>query len=75
MADRGVIAQTTFYMCRFPVAYLMAEYGHYQSAQRHNRSIILRWYSVNAQVSSVGWLDAMRPVQTVTWWRPDEPAV
>ncbi len=74
MADRGVIAQATFYMCRFPVAYLMAEYGHYRSAQRYNRSNILRWYSVNAQVSNIGWPNAMQSVQTVTWWRPDEPA-
>jgi hypothetical protein len=72
MADRAVIVQTTFYRCRFPLAYLTAEYGHYQSAQRSNRSLILRWYSVNAQVSGIGWLDNMQPVQTVTWWRPDE---
>lgn len=73
MADRGVIAQATFYMCRFPLAYLTAEYGHYQSAQRFNRSVILRWYSVTAQVSSISWLDNMQPVQTVTWRRPDVP--
>jgi hypothetical protein len=72
MADRGVIVQTTFYMCQFPVAYLTAEYGHFQSTQRLNRWLVLRWYSVNAQVSGIGRPDTMEIVQTVTWWRPDE---
>jgi hypothetical protein len=75
MADRGLIAQATFYGCRFPIAYLMAEYGPYRSSQRYTRSVILRWYSANIQVSSIGWLDAMHTVQTVTWWRRDDSMV
>jgi hypothetical protein len=71
MAVRGVIAQITFSRCNFPLAYLAAEYGHYRSVQRANRSIILHWYSVRAHMSDVGWLDNMQPVQTVTWWQLD----
>jgi hypothetical protein len=66
-----MIAQITFFRCNFPLAYLTAEYGHYWSTQRSNRSIILHWYSVRAQVSDIGWLDNMQPVQTVTWWQLD----
>lgn len=69
-ADRGVIEQAAFYECRFPVAYLMAEYGHYRVAQHYARSTVLRWSHVYAHVERAGWLDAMQPVEAVTWWRP-----
>jgi hypothetical protein len=69
-ADRGVIEHAVFYECSFPVAYLMAEYGHYRIAQHYRRSTILRWSHVYAHVENIGWLDAMQTVETVAWWRP-----
>lgn len=69
-ASRGVIEQAEFTECDFPVAYLMAEYGHYRVAQHYTRLTVLRWSHVYAHVERVGWLDAMQPVETVTWWRP-----
>jgi|FLYK01.1.fsa_nt_gi hypothetical protein len=70
--DRGRIVQVTLHQCRFPLAYLIAKYGHQRHVQRYRHSTILRWPSVYVQVSSIGWLDAMQPVRTVTWWRPVE---
>ncbi len=69
-ANRGVIEHTVFHECHFPVAYLMAEYGHYYLAQHYKRLTVLRWSHVYAHVESTGWLDAMQTVEAVTWWRP-----
>jgi hypothetical protein len=71
-AARSKIEHTVFYECHFPVAYLIAEYGHYRLAQHYSNALVLRWSHVYAHVDNDGWLNAMQPVNTVTWWRPFE---
>lgn len=69
VADRDVIVQTSYYLCHFPIAYLTAEYGHYDNTRRLQQSLLVRWPFVYAHVATSGWLDAMETAQTVTWWR------
>ena len=73
VAREGVIINTTFYRCNFPVAYLVAQHGRFDEVRRYHRLVVLRWPDVYAQVRREGWLNSMQMVSVVTWWKRPEP--
>jgi hypothetical protein len=70
MVDDGIITQTSFFKCHFPLAYLIAQYGRYEQVQHFSRVVILRWPDMYAHVRRDGRFYAMQPVHIISWWQP-----
>jgi hypothetical protein len=67
--DRAILS-ATFFKCHFPLAYLTANYGHYQQISHYRRVVIVAWPTVSAHLNRSGLVNSMQTVHVVAWRLP-----